>query len=408
MLAEALRDARYSNPQGFVSFEFGPSHPYFLRLRGQWHRRNREPKLPHPFLIQLRRNKSLLHQVAELIPLPNRCRKLRKLQQLPARSHRRETQCPRSSRIGIVQQIKIERRRFTQRSTNSPLLRHRPYRQQRIANRPRIALEIPQIIDNPRMILNRRSLPPRDRRKVQLIRYSRILHVVLPGVVALLPQRSPKFLRRRERPTESPTINELVIRRHNLLMVDKVIARICRLTPNPSSLRRTQLMQHQRVVIRSSAAFHLAKLRQRLPLRRLVRKLRWRFIKLVVPLIPRALMLIPPPAPLLLIAPVQLRIPGRKPRLRRLPRWRNKSIVQHNAAARVFRAHRFQHRNSVGILQVRANLVLQAVLNHRRMRPERFHHLYALHKHVTLRELVRRARRLFHHNRRCIRRDTRR
>jgi len=77
------------------------------------------------------------------------------------------------------------------------------------------------------------------------------------------------------------------------------------------------------------------------------------------------LMLIPPAAPLLLVGAVQLWIVRLKPGLRGLARRRDEAVVGGRCSGWVFGAHGFEDGDGVGIVEVGADLVLQAVLDDR-------------------------------------------
>ena len=375
----------------------GLRNPDLLHLRGERRGRDRELEAVKADLGKRRRNEGFLHQIREDIRRLRRGRELAQRKPLARWRNRAEAQCARHWLRRVVQQEQIERRRPIQRHTHRPLLRHRPHRQQRSRNRRGVALEVAQVVDDAGVVLDRGGLPAGDGAEVQLVADARVLHVVLPGVVALLAQREPELLGRRKRRAKSPAVDELVVGGENLAVVGKVVAGIRGLVADPRSARVSQLMQHQRVVVRRGAALHLAELADGLALRRLVGELRRRFIELVVPLIARALMLVPPAAPLLLIAAMQLGVPWREPGLRGGTRRCDKAVVQHDAAAGVFGAHRLQNRDGVGILQVRADLVLHAVLNDRGVRAIGLHHLHALDEHISLGEFVCGVGGLLHH-----------
>ncbi len=111
-------------------------------------------------------------------------------------------------------------------------------------------------------------------------------------------------------------------------------------------------------------------------------------VELVVPLVAGALMLIPPAAPLLLVAAVELVVPGLVPGLRGAAGRGYEAVVEDDAAAGVFGAHGGEDGDGVGVAEVGADLVLEAVLDDGGMRAEGFDHLDALDEHVALREFV--------------------
>ena len=90
------------------------------------------------------------------------------------------------------------------------------------------------------------------------------------------------------------------------------------------------------MVVGCGAAFHLAKLCKNFFPRTLIGKVSRRFVELVVPLVARALVLIPPVAPLLLVAAMELRVPRFVPCLCGTAWWRDEAVVEDDAAAGVF------------------------------------------------------------------------
>ena len=85
---------------------------------------------------------------------------------------------------------------------------------------------------------------------------------------------------------------------------------------------------------------------------------------------------------------LQVVIPGLVPGLCGGARRSDEAVVEHDAARGVFVVHGLEDGEGVGILEVGAELVLQAVLDDGGVRAEGFHHLDALDEHIALRELV--------------------
>jgi len=107
--------------------------------------------------------------------------------------------------------------------------------------------------------------------------------------------------------------------------------------PFAAKLAALDLANHQRMIVRDGAAFHFAKFDQS--------GLQWLaisevfavLVKVVIPLIARALMVVPPAAPGLHVAAVQLFAVGFVPGLRGVSR--DESVIEHHGARWVFLVH---------------------------------------------------------------------
>ena len=146
------------------------------------------------------------------------------------------------------------------------------------------------------------------------------------------------------------------------------------------------------MVVRCGAAFHLAELCEDVLERRAVgevgggscrtrRTIGRRRLDVLIPAQPR---------PLLLVAAVELVVPGLVPGLRGLAGRGYEAVVEDYAATRGSSCsmHRGEDGDGVGVAEVGAYLVLEAVLDDGGVRAEGFDHLDAFDEHVALREFV--------------------
>ena len=99
-------------------------------------------------------------------------------------------------------------------------------------------------------------------------------------------------------------------------------------------------------------------------------------------------MLIPPVAPFLLVAAMELFIPWFEPGLRGLARRCYEAVVEDDAAGEVFGAHGFEDGDGVRVFEVGGDFVLQAVDDDAGMGAVGPHHLDAFGEHEALGELV--------------------
>ncbi len=148
------------------------------------------------------------------------------------------------------------------------------------------------------------------------------------------------------------------------------------------------LVDHEGVVVGCGAALHLAELGEDFFEGGFVGEVGGGFVELVVPLVACALVLIPPVAPLFLVAAMELFVPGFVPCLRGLARRRDEAVVEDDAARWVFGAHGGEDGDGVGVFEVGADFVLQAVDDDAGMRAVGLHHLDAFDEHEALGEFV--------------------
>ena len=148
------------------------------------------------------------------------------------------------------------------------------------------------------------------------------------------------------------------------------------------------LVDHEGVVVGRGAAFHLAELGEDVFEGSFVGEVGGRFVELVVPLVAGALVLIPPVAPFFFVGAMELVVPGLEPGLRGVARRCDEAVVEDDAAGGVFGVHGFEDGDGVGVFEVGADFVLQAVDDDAGVRAVGLHHLDAFDEHEALGELV--------------------
>ncbi len=143
---------------------------------------------------------------------------------------------------------------------------------------------------------------------------------------------------------ELPFVEEVVVGGEDLFVVGEVVA-----VAAVHEVGLGDLVDHEGVVVGCGAAFHLAELGEDVFEGGLVGEVGGGFVELVVPLVARALVLIPPVAPFFFVAAVELFIPWFEPCLRGLARRGDEAVVEDDAAGGVFGAHGGEDGDGVGV-----------------------------------------------------------